>query len=512
MTPLEQYDTQGWLGPLACVDGDLVEACLRALRGADRTINRHLDLPEVAALLRSADLVAPYRELLGDDLLLWRTAVFHGTPRLTWHRDLYSEFLTADGDNVPQVSGHLALTAAAADNCLVFLPGSHRWSDEEVQRRFGFARADAHIPGNCRFEGGWVEAARRMVLKPGELLVFHPMLLHASSATLDEARGTPPGGRVALGIRVTVPSVVVQARAFEGVGSPRKGCVLLSGKAPAGRNTLIEMAGTAAGHEVNTGPVMAPQGGAMENIKGRVALVTGSGRGIGREIALALAGAGAKVCFTARTVSQIEAAAKRARDAGAEAVAVPADVTDPAAVQRLVDETIKRFGGLDILFVNAGGMTDPQQKNVEETGIKDWKDTLDLNLFGAYLTVRTAIPHLRNGQAAKIVVLGSGVRHREPAKQSAYACAKAGLYVLMRILARELLQDGIAVNELIPGSVGKDSWPEQDFETRRRALWQSKREWLKQPKDVVDLALWLANQSDKGPTGQSFSLLRGGGL
>lgn len=239
----------------------------------------------------------------------------------------------------------------------------------------------------------------------------------------------------------------------------------------------------------------------MSWLQGKVALVTGAGRGIGRAIALAYAGRGAAVGCVARTVPEIEATRDAIAAAGGRALAVVADVRDRGAVERAFEETSRTFGGLDIVVVNAG--VSPAHATVEDSDPEAWRATIDVNLVGAYHCARAAVPHLRRRGAGKIVMIGSGLGHRAPANRSAYACSKAGLWMLTRVLAQELAPFSISVNELAPGPVDTSMNPGGSGTSPLGA-----HEWIKRPEDVVPLALFLAEQPDFGPTAQSFSLMR----
>jgi 3-oxoacyl-[acyl-carrier protein] reductase len=233
----------------------------------------------------------------------------------------------------------------------------------------------------------------------------------------------------------------------------------------------------------------------------KVALITGAGRGIGRAIALAYGRHGAAVGCVARTAAEIHATAGDIVKAEGRARAIVADVRDQSAMERAVDETSRAFGGLDIVVINAGANGD--HATVEAGEPEAWREAIETNLVGAYYCARAAIPHLRRRGAGKIITIGSGIGHRGRAERSAYACSKAALWMLTRVLAQELAPYNISVNELIPGPVDTSMNPGGSGTS---ALGAS--EWLKTPEDVVPLALFLAEQPDVGPTAQSFSLMR----
>ena len=237
----------------------------------------------------------------------------------------------------------------------------------------------------------------------------------------------------------------------------------------------------------------------VQSLAGKVALITGGGRGIGRAIAIAFAGAGAAVCCAARTRSEIEAVAGEIEGAGGKALAVTTDVADPASVQEAVDETAARFGGLDILVINAG--VSPGRSEVAESDPASWSQTIAINLTGAYHCARAAIPYLKARGGGKIITIGSGMGRRGGPGSSAYSVSKAGLWMLTRVLGQELRADNISVNELIPGPVNTAMMPASGSST-------FDGEWFKEPEEVVPLALFLAGAPDGGQTAQSFSLMR----
>ena len=240
-------------------------------------------------------------------------------------------------------------------------------------------------------------------------------------------------------------------------------------------------------------------------LSGKVAVVTGAGRGIGRAIAVAYAAAGAAVGCVARTESDIARTAIDIRRGGGTATSVQADVTDFDSVVHAFSTTVSEFGGIDIVVVNAGGNLD-HSPNVESGSPEQWTGTVQLNLVGSYHTARAAIPHLKERGAGKIIAIGSGLGRRGRPGESAYASAKAGLSMLIRVLALELWQHNISVNELVPGPVLTDRVAQ--YAREPGSVFQDESEWVKTPEDVAPLALFLATQPDKGPTGQTYSLMR----
>lgn len=239
-----------------------------------------------------------------------------------------------------------------------------------------------------------------------------------------------------------------------------------------------------------------------QRLDGKSAVVTGAGRGIGRAIALAYGKLGARVCCAARTTAEIEAVASEIQQCGGDAMAHFVDVMDLASVETLFTAATGKFGGVDIVVINAGVYL--ERKTVEESDPAKWRQTLDVNVVGSYHTAKAAIPHLKRRGAGKMILVGSGIGTRPVPASSAYACAKAGVHILTRALAQELYADRISVNELVPGPV----WTSMTLPNEENVRAHFKNEWLKMPEDVVPMAVFMATQPDFGPTGQSYSLMQ----
>lgn len=242
----------------------------------------------------------------------------------------------------------------------------------------------------------------------------------------------------------------------------------------------------------------------QQPLAGQVALITGGGRGIGRAIAIAYAEAGARVCVTARTSSEIDQVVSEIKQAGGQAFAVTCDVSDRSSVEAMIERTIGEFGRLDILLNNAGGGLERTLVGEDDPDI--WQSVVEINLLGTYFCTRAALPYLKADGGGKIINVGSGMGHQPRAKNTSYNVSKAGVWMLTRCLALELWEDGVTVNELIPGPVYTELTA--DIFPKDQAHPGISSEWVKAPEDVVPLALMLATQSSNGPTGQSFSLAR----
>ncbi len=187
------------------------------------------------------------------------------------------------------------------------------------------------------------------------------------------------------------------------------------------------------------------------NLRGRVALVTGGARGIGRAITLRLAEVGAHVAINFLHASEAaEQVVHEAMDYGVEAVAIRADMRQTAAAEALVRAVGERFGRLDIVICNAGVW---EGAAVEEMGEDLWDKVLDTNLKGTWAICRAAVPILKRGQWGRIVCISSTAGQRGEAFYSNYAAAKGGQIAFTKSLAAELAPAGITVNAVAPGWV-----------------------------------------------------------
>ncbi len=180
-------------------------------------------------------------------------------------------------------------------------------------------------------------------------------------------------------------------------------------------------------------------------LSGRTAVVTGASKGLGRAIAVSLAGAGARVALVARSADALDAVAAEIGGAG---VAFRADITDEDEVRRLEREMVAAFGRVDILVNNAGINL---RKPVEEFTLAEWRSVMDTNVTAAFLMCRSFIPRMKGAGYGRIVNMASTMAHVSLPHRSAYSASKAALLGMTRAMALELAAEGITCNTISPG-------------------------------------------------------------
>ena len=242
-------------------------------------------------------------------------------------------------------------------------------------------------------------------------------------------------------------------------------------------------------------------------LNGKVALVTGAGRGVGREIALTLAREGASVAINYRSSTKdADALAAEIAAAGGKAKAYKADVGDFAAVTAMVGHVVKDFGALNILINNAG--LAKRQRFVETTPA-DWHSQIDACLYGAIHCCHAAAPHLENARNGRIIsLIGDSSRVGESGL-AIVAAARAGVVALMKSLAREFGRSGTTANAISLGLVETDhdkEWVEANREKLVK-LYPVRR--LGQAGDVAPMVALLASPQSGWITGQVLSISGG---
>jgi NAD(P)-dependent dehydrogenase (short-subunit alcohol dehydrogenase family) len=185
-----------------------------------------------------------------------------------------------------------------------------------------------------------------------------------------------------------------------------------------------------------------------QTLSGRVAVITGASRGLGKAMAIALAGAGAKLALVSRDTAQLETTASAVREAGSEAQIFRTDVTDEQQVLQLERDVIAQFGVVHILINNAGTNI---RKSVPEFTLKEWHTVMDTNLTSAFLLCRSFIPHMKGSGYGRIINMTSIMSHISLPGRAAYSASKTGLLGFTRALALDLASEGITAIAISPG-------------------------------------------------------------
>jgi len=240
------------------------------------------------------------------------------------------------------------------------------------------------------------------------------------------------------------------------------------------------------------------------SLEGKVAVITGASRGIGRAIALRLAGAGAKVVVSSRKLEGVQAVADEIKSAGGEALAVQAHVGRPDDVTALVAQTVETFGRVDVAVNNAA--TNPHFGPVLTADEGQWDKILDTNLTGVFRMCKAVAPQMEKQGGGKIINLASVAGLRPSSGMGVYSVSKAAVIMLTQVLATELGQANIQVNAIAPGVI----------KTRfRQVLWDTPQiaepmlgklplGRFGEPEDVAGLALYLASHASDYVTGAVF--------
>ena len=248
----------------------------------------------------------------------------------------------------------------------------------------------------------------------------------------------------------------------------------------------------------------------MGRLEGRVAILTGGAKGIGRHYSHALAAEGARLMI-ADIADGAEVADAIAREHGANSVAsAVTDVSDEAAVQALVAQTLQRFGKIDVLVNNAALFAPLQETKCSDIDAALWDRVMAVNLRGPFLMVKHVVPHMTVQGYGKIINIGSGTAYRGIPMLLHYVTSKGGIMAMTRALSRELGAYGIRVNTLAPGFTMSDTIVKenpQHVETARpRAVATRALARDELPQDLLGALIFLASADSDFITGQSIAV------
>jgi NAD(P)-dependent dehydrogenase (short-subunit alcohol dehydrogenase family) len=244
------------------------------------------------------------------------------------------------------------------------------------------------------------------------------------------------------------------------------------------------------------------------DLSGRIALVTGASRGIGRATAIELAGAGAKLALAGRDKAKLEETLAMVKAKGADAATFICDVRDEAQVKRLAEDVKARFGAVHILVNNAGTAV---RKNIIDFSFDEWRSLTDTNITGVFLMCKYIVPLMRGHGYGRIINLTSIMAHISSAGRGVYSATKHAVLGLTRALAIELVPDNINVVAISPGFIATDlTAPLRADPAKNQALMDGTpmHRWGK-PEEIASMALYLCSDGAAFITGSDV-LVDGG--
>jgi 3-oxoacyl-[acyl-carrier protein] reductase len=242
------------------------------------------------------------------------------------------------------------------------------------------------------------------------------------------------------------------------------------------------------------------------SLKGRVAIVTGAGQGIGRAFAKAFAAAGAIPVIAERNAKTAASVSAEIMKAGGKALAIETDIADPASVAEMIEVVEGEYGRIDILVNNAAIFSTLQMRPFEQIPLEEWNEVLRVNITGQMLCARAVLPAMRRAKWGRIINMSSGAVSLGRPGYLHYITSKSALIGMSRSMARELGPDGITVNAILPGATFT--------EIERQTVTPAQKEKIiamqcipraETPEDLIGTALFLASDASAFITGQAIN-------
>lgn len=240
------------------------------------------------------------------------------------------------------------------------------------------------------------------------------------------------------------------------------------------------------------------------SLEGKTAIVTGAGRGIGRSIALGLAEAGSNVVVCSRTTSELEELAVEIKAKGVEALVVPCDIQNPAAIDHVIQQTMDQFGSIDVLINNAG-IT--KKHPAEEYPLEDWNQILNVNLTGVFLFAQKVGQVMLNQGKGSIINISSVSSKQAVTKSIAYGATKGGVNMLTKTFASEWADKGVRVNGIAPAYIEtplvlavknhREGFAEDIIN-------RTPMKRMGKPEEIVGAAIFLASEASSYVTGETI--------
>ena len=234
-------------------------------------------------------------------------------------------------------------------------------------------------------------------------------------------------------------------------------------------------------------------------LDGKVALITGGGRNLGRETARSFAEAGADIVVTSRTLSEVEKTAEEVRKIGRKALALVMDVTNFADVQEVVRRIVSEMGKIDILVNNA---TARSHKSIVDVSEEEWRNVIETNLMGSFYCCKAVVPYMIQQKGGRIINLSSRAGLRGRPNLTAYCASKGGVNQLTRSLALELAPYNILVNAIAPGLLNTDRYPKSSPEVKAQRTAKIPLKRVAELSEITPLILYLATEASSYVTGE----------